>query len=118
MTLIQLTSSPNPTLRNHKLLLLIYPLPPTYIPSLHSLYPDLEIVHLPSPWFTSDLSAVSSDDWKDTTILLTGNGVPDKEDVPRMEVVQLPSAGADWVVGSGLFRETKVAFCTANGVHG
>ncbi|KAF3771303.1 hypothetical protein M406DRAFT_240378, partial [Cryphonectria parasitica EP155] len=60
-------------------------------------------------------------EWKDVTILLTGYSrefLPEKDDVPKLQYVQLSSAGANAIVSDPLYTDTDVAFCTANGVHG
>lgn len=108
---------PNKTLQGHKLLALVLE---TWQPSendieeVRSKYPDLEVQ-------VAKLEELSKDDLKDVTILLTGfsrSTLPSKDDVPKLEYVQLTSAGANLVVSDPLFSETNVAFCTANGVHG
>lgn len=108
---------PNKTLQGQKLLVL---LGDTWKPSSGELkavkqrYPDLEIQ-------TGSKSEITKDEWKDVTILVTGysrEGLPELDDVPKLEYVQLSSAGANAIVSDPLYTDTDVAFCTANGVHG
>ena len=115
MTLIQINS--NKTLKGHKALLLTQKPVEEFVQSLQSQFPDLEIV---SRQVGADRSIASIPDelWKDTTILVTGSGLPTREQAPKLQYVQLTSAGADSVVKSPLFKEKDIAFCTANGVHG
>lgn len=107
---------PNKTLKGHKLLAAL----PLWKPSKQDVdavkakYPDLEVQ-------VSEVGEVTKEQWKDVTVLLTGysrEGLPEKDAVPRLEYVQLSSAGANAVVSDPLFTDTDVAFCTANGVHG
>lgn len=108
---------PNKTLHGHKLIVLVLP---SWTPSekdideVRSKYPGLVVQ-------VAELDKLTKDDWKDVTILLTGfsrTTLPNKDDVPKLEYVQLTSAGANLVVSDPLFSETDIAFCTANGVHG
>lgn len=107
---------PNKTLKGHKLLVAL----PSWKPSKEEVdavkaqYPDLEVL-------VGEFSKITKEQWKDVTVLLTGyspEGLPDKDAVPRLEYVQLSSAGANAVASDPLFTDTDVAFCTANGVHG
>lgn len=117
MTLIRLGQNPpNKRLEGHKLLVAL----PSFKPSkeeveeVKSRYPGLEVQ-------LSSVKDVTREEWKDVTILVTGynsEGLPDKDDVPNLEYVQLSSAGANLVVSDPLYKDTDIAFCTANGVHG
>ncbi|KAK8019177.1 hypothetical protein PG990_004315 [Apiospora arundinis] len=80
-------------------------------------HPGLRVVaHDQNTWrdraFPRDL------DWAHATMLLSGAVFPDPDVAPRMEYIQLQSAGADPVNQTPIFRETDVAVCTTNGVHG
>lgn len=117
MTLVRFGQKPpNKTLKGHKLLVAL----PSFKPSkeevdeLKSRYPGLEVQ-------LGSVKDVTKEEWKDVTILVTGynsEGLPDKDDVPNLEYVQLSSAGANLVVSDPLYKDTDIAFCTANGVHG
>lgn len=120
MVLVRLYDKPPPnkTLQGHKLLVLKLPAfsEPTDrdIDELRRAYPGLVVQ-------VARLADLTPADWHDVTVLLTGSSratLPRKEDVPKLEYVQLTSAGANSVVADPLFSETDVAFCTANGVHG
>lgn len=117
MTLIK---APNPTLKGHKLFLLpSYPTPQHSIDSLRTKFPDLEIVVRQRPFKHTDANEeLSEDEWKDVTIFLTGSAVPDAERAPNLAYVQLTSAGINHLLNNSIFRDTDIAFCTANGVHG
>ncbi|KAK7952690.1 D-isomer specific 2-hydroxyacid dehydrogenase [Apiospora aurea] len=80
-------------------------------------HPGLKIVvHDQDTWrdrtFPQDL------DWAHTTLLLTGAVFPSPDVAPRLEYIQLQSAGADPINQTPIFKETDVAVCTTNGVHG
>uniref|UniRef100_L2FHD7 D-isomer specific 2-hydroxyacid dehydrogenase n=1 Tax=Colletotrichum fructicola (strain Nara gc5) TaxID=1213859 RepID=L2FHD7_COLFN len=111
---------PNPTLKGQKLLILSQFKPDDdYYAKLHSQFPDLKVVYhelgFPEkkPGSTFDES-----EWKDVTILLTGSALPDPEQAPKLQYVQLQSAGANHILKHPLFTDTDAVFATANGVHG
>ncbi|KAI1393335.1 uncharacterized protein F4822DRAFT_8819 [Hypoxylon trugodes] len=115
------TMSGNKDLKGHKLLLIVPWDPPEgYIEDLHKTFPGLEIVL--SNWDTWKESTlpptITDEDWKSVTILLTGPKFPTKEAAPKLQLVQLQSAGANYILDNPLFKDTDIAFCTANGVHG
>jgi len=119
-TMTLLMSEPNRTLKGHKLLILS-PMPASQhlIDQIKALFPDLEIAYHQLAWGVRDTSSVvPSGEWKDVTILLTGSGLPEKEQAPKLQYVQLFSAGANHILDHPLFKETDIVFCTANGVHG
>lgn len=107
---------PNKTLEGHKLLLLLgdYNPPADELEAVKQKYPDLAIQ-------SGKKKDITKEEWRDVTILVTGHnreGLPDKDDVPNLQYVQLSSAGANLIVTDPLYTDTDVAFCTANGVHG
>ncbi|OTA99104.1 hypothetical protein M426DRAFT_68412 [Hypoxylon sp. CI-4A] len=113
--------STNKDLKGHKLLLLVPWDPPSgYIDSLNKTYPGLEVIHANwDTWQQQTLpSHITEEDWKSVTILLTGARFPTKEAAPNLKLVQLQSAGANFVLDNPLFTDTDIAFCTANGIHG
>ncbi|KAI0128677.1 D-isomer specific 2-hydroxyacid dehydrogenase [Xylariales sp. AK1849] len=112
-------SSVNGSLKGHQLLIIspIAP-PPEWVDKVKKKYSDLDVVHYAkNPWGL-DRSATTDIDWKNVTVLLTGPLVPTIEEAPKLEVVQLQSAGANYLLDHPTFKDTDVAFCTANGVHG
>ncbi len=117
MTLIP---APNKTLKGHKLLILtVMETPPAALESIKAEFPNLEIVtyrtefnrHDPTPPFPPE-------EWRDVTILLTFAIVPKPHEAPKLQYVQLLSAGANLILDTPLFKETDVTFASANGVHG
>lgn len=110
----------NPTLKGHKLLILSpYPASQAYIDGLRAKFPDLKIVTDTKHFADSDPHGGDLDkEWKDVTVLNTGSTIPDVGQAPKLEFVQLVSAGANHIVNRPLYKDTDVAFCTANGVHG
>ena len=116
-----LSGQPNPTLKGHKLLMLgPWPVPDSFISRLGDLFPDLQVAARPRPFMEQDPLAggLAADDWRDVTMLLAATTVPDPDSAPKMQYVQLVSAGANHMMHKPLFEETDVALCTANGVHG
>uniref|UniRef100_A0A8H7K9T7 D-isomer specific 2-hydroxyacid dehydrogenase NAD-binding domain-containing protein n=1 Tax=Bionectria ochroleuca TaxID=29856 RepID=A0A8H7K9T7_BIOOC len=118
MTLIKLSSGSD--LKGHKLVLYApRPTPPEAVAHLKAKFPGLEIAVYHKQFFDTDpYQDISREEWKNVTILVTGSMIPDPEAVPKLQYVQLFSAGANHVVNKPLFQETDVALCTANGVHG
>ncbi|KAK1770037.1 D-isomer specific 2-hydroxyacid dehydrogenase [Phialemonium atrogriseum] len=114
-------AAPNRSLEGHKLLLLIPEAPPQeYLDRLHTNFPGLEVVYHRLDWReTKTQTLFPEEEWKDITILLaSGNALPTKDLAPKLQYVQLMSAGANHVLKNPLFSDTDIAFCTANGVHG
>ncbi|KAI5867913.1 hypothetical protein GGS23DRAFT_608466 [Durotheca rogersii] len=114
-------SPPNKELTGHKLLLLVPWEPPAgYVDGLRARFPGLEVVH--ENWDTWSQPTLpphlTEEDWSTVTVLLTGPKFPTREAAPRLQLVQLQSAGANFILDNPLFKDTNIAFCTANGVHG
>jgi hypothetical protein len=111
----------NKNLDGHKLLILTKEPPPAEkVERLKSLFSGLKIEHRAADWATKKLDdGWTDEDWKDVTILVSGNTFPaDKEVAPKLQYVQLQSAGANMILKHPLFTDADVQFCTANGVHG
>lgn len=113
-------STPNKTLKGHKLITLIDFQPIDYlVADLQSTFPDLEIISRNVSWHSQQGDQdIPESDWQTATVLLTGSTIPKPESAKKLELVQLTSAGANHVLDTPLFKDTDVAFCTANGVHG
>lgn len=111
--------APDKSLKGHKLLILSPWKPPAeYVRKLQEEHPGLEVVHYELAWGGKASGKVPQEEWKDVTILLTGSSLPSREEAPKLEYVQLMSAGANHILNHPLFLGTEIAFCTANGVHG
>lgn len=118
--MIMLLPPPNPTLKGQKLLILSQFKPDDdFYAKLHSQFPDLKVVYheLGFPEKKPG-STFNESEWKDVTILLTGSALPDPEQAPKLQYVQLQSAGANHILKHPLFTDTDAVFATANGVHG
>jgi hypothetical protein len=89
------------------------------ISRLRDRFPELEVAIHNTPFDMIKYSdAIPRDCWQDVTILNTGSCLPTPELAPKLELVQLMSAGANFVVDKPVFQDTEIAFCSANGVHG
>ncbi|PNY29613.1 D-isomer specific 2-hydroxyacid dehydrogenase, partial [Tolypocladium capitatum] len=108
---------PNATLKGHKLLLLTpWPVSAAQLARLRDRFPDLAVeARRPARGETLDDAEAL---WRDVTILVTGGALPEPEQAPRLQYVQLLSAGAEFVVDKPVFTDTDIVFCTASGVHG
>ncbi|KAL2166242.1 hypothetical protein VTG60DRAFT_3082 [Thermothelomyces hinnuleus] len=111
----------NKTLKGHKLLIIApWQAPAGFLEKLAAAFPDLQVVYHVHSLATTPPStdAIPDQTWRDVTILLTFNTLPTPEQAPKLQYVQLLSAGANHVLNKPVFKDTEVAFCTANGVHG
>ncbi|KAK6447289.1 hypothetical protein FP744_10003539 [Trichoderma asperellum] len=110
----------NHTLTGHKLLLLTpQECPEPYLTTLRDRFPELQVVARTTPFDTVAYNdSVPVDYWDGVTILMTGSSLPTIEQAPKLEFVQLLSAGADFILRQPIFTDTNIAFCSANGVHG
>ena len=116
MTLIKM-QPPNKTLKGHKLLLVVQKAPPPEsLARIQSLFSDLRIqVHeLSSEEQAGELEKA----WNDASIVQTDVKLPTIEQAPKLQFVQITSAGANAILDKPIFKDTDIAFCTANGVHG
>ncbi|KAK4209999.1 oxidoreductase-like protein [Rhypophila decipiens] len=111
------------TLKGHKLLIVTaVGAPAAYLQKLKTEFPDLEIdTHILNGRFLNkpqEVDQVPPEKWKDVTILVTFNVLPTPEQAPKLEYVQLFSAGVNHIIKLPIFTDTEISFCTANGVHG
>lgn len=126
-----MASSINPTLKGHKLLILLGITGPPkillgatfeheWIAELNKLFVDLEIITVRgTSWNTPAFKDQFPDEkWENVTILVTGSALPDLKIAPKLQYVQLQSAGANHVLNNPLVKDTDIAICTASGVHG
>jgi hypothetical protein len=113
----QLATGSNPTLKGHKLLIVIpMDVPQSFLDATKAEFPDLEVVHQKLEW--GQVASLPDEVWKDVTVLMTLATLPTAEQAPKLQFVQLVSAGANHILDKPLFKDTNVKFCTANGVHG
>ncbi|CAG8972032.1 hypothetical protein HYALB_00004896 [Hymenoscyphus albidus] len=104
----------NTKLEGHKVVILLwYDSPPAFIPHLQAKHPGLQIL-----WHNCNTTKVLPEGtWKDTTALLTWDIIPELEEVPKLQLVQLTSSGANHCFGKGIYEKEDVVFCTSNGTH-
>jgi hypothetical protein len=100
----------NKNLDGHKLLILTKDAPTEKLERLKSQFPGLKIEHRKADWGAKVLDDSWTDEnWKDVTILLTGNTFPaSKEVAPKLQYVQLQSAGANMLLKHPLFTDSDV----------
>lgn len=103
------------------LVIMPWDLPSSFTHDISAVSPGIEIINhrlADHERYDQEIPAAISQDVLDrVTVLFTWNAIPAKEKVPRLEYVQLLSAGCNHVIGKPVFDETEIAFCTANGVH-
>ncbi|KAI0393593.1 D-isomer specific 2-hydroxyacid dehydrogenase [Xylariaceae sp. FL0594] len=107
----------NRDLTGHRLLLVMSRVPEGWSAHLRSRFPGLEIAHAEvDPWSEFG-KKLGEEAWHDATVLFTGPQLPAApEQAPGLQLVQLQSAGANYVLEEKVFRDTDVPFCTSNGV--
>jgi len=54
---------------------------------------------------------------KQATILLVDWTIPNIEQVPNLKILQLSIAGFDSIVKKPLYTDTRITFCTSNGIY-
>jgi phosphoglycerate dehydrogenase-like enzyme len=62
-------------------------------------------------------SDIPEEVWANTDILYTGSLLPEVENVPRLQWVQVHSAGVDNLLPNPLFTDTSVLLTTTSGIH-
>ena len=100
------------------LVLMPWELPTAFIEETKAANPGLEVIaHVCGRHDTGIPSEIPTETWSRATVLFTWKAIPPKELMPKLEYIQLLSAGCNHVADSAFFKETDVSFCTANGVH-
>lgn len=105
------------SLKGKAIILSTIPAPPASIQAIRDRFPDLELILHVVPWGSKELP-FDEKEWADTDVLLTATVLPTIEQAPNIKYVQLTSAGANHIIGNPFFKDTKIPFSTANGVHG
>lgn len=108
--------------KEHVLIALPMPEPKSQIDALRSKFPQIEFTwqQVAFTFHPSDLyEAISPAVYKDISIICTFSALPKrKEDAPKLEVVQLMSAGSNQLEDTWIWEDEDVAVCTASGIHG
>ncbi|KAI2638293.1 D-isomer specific 2-hydroxyacid dehydrogenase [Xylaria nigripes] len=116
------TRASNPGLTGHKLLILSdQKIPTASLDRLYAKFPGLQIVQCkvnPFKDLTAPIPDLLEEDWKTVTVLLTGPRLPTIEQAPKLQLVQLQTAGANYILENPLFKNTNIPFCSANGIAG
>lgn len=100
------------------LALMSWDLPSWFTEKLPTVSPGIEVITYRTVRGAQEVpDDIPQDVWDQVTVLFTWTEVPPKGKAPRLQYVQLLSAGCNHMIGKPLFDDTDVAFCTANGVH-
>ncbi|KAI9726210.1 MAG: hypothetical protein M1828_001884 [Chrysothrix sp. TS-e1954] len=103
-------------LSGHLLCAIPFPQPTQVIDNIKSRYPNLKVTFIQTklPQTGSDAQTVSSDVWKDVTLLSTLYDLP-----PSLEQAPLlVSAGSDHIEESELYTKSNILITTSSGIHG
>lgn len=100
------------------LILMPWDPPAWFTDALPKISPGIKIITHKCSMYDKEVPAeITQETWDSVTIFFTWNALPAKGQAPNLQYVQLLSAGCNHVIGTPLFEETDVTFCTANGVH-
>ena len=108
--------------KDQLLLLLPQDEPTEAVKQLRKKFPQIDIIfHEVS--FTFDLDKIASElpdgIWDDATILCTLAAFPKKiEQAPKLDFVQLLSAGSNQIQKNPIYTDSKIPIATATGIHG
>lgn len=92
--------------------------PESYLKSLSDISPGIRVITYKTTMYAKEVpKEISDETWSEVTVLFTWNLLPTKEQAPNLRYVQLLSAGCNQILGKPIFEETKIDFCTSNGVH-
>ena len=89
------------SLEGHKVLLILsFPIPKPWIDDLKVKYTGLKVEWVIWDGFRKRglPPNLSDDDWKKVTILITGYDYPEPEMVPNLKLIQLVTAGSNYLV--------------------
>ncbi|CAG9991002.1 unnamed protein product [Clonostachys byssicola] len=101
-------------------LLVITPFAPAqaWIDDLRKKVPDIKVHVHPTKMYSKEVPEdIPVDVWENATALYTWKAFPSIELAPKLQYVQLHSAGANQILGLPLFEKTDIVFSTSNGVH-
>ncbi|GFN13488.1 D-isomer specific 2-hydroxyacid dehydrogenase family protein [Aspergillus tubingensis] len=101
------------------LLLFIQPFAPPdqWLQRVRQANPGIRVEYHHVEMYAKELPPISKETWAEATILFTWQLFPPKEWVPKLQYIQLLSAGCNQLLGMPLFEDTDIAFCTSNGNH-
>lgn len=95
--------------------------PKAIVSALRKKFPDIDIIYHQVS-FTQSLAdahaEVPSHLWKKATVLCTFNSLPEKNEAPHLNWLQLLSAGSNHIQGTPLWEDKDVTITTASGIHG
>ena len=108
--------------KDYVLVLLPQAEPKDILDSLRNKFPKAEFRYQQVP-FTTDVEilrkAVPSEIWHDITVLYTLFSFPEKlSDAPKLELVQLASAGSNQIQRNPIYTDSKIDISTSTGIHG
>lgn len=101
-------------------LLVITPFAPAqaWIDDLRKKVPGINVHVYPTEMYAKEIPKdIPADVWENTTALYTWKAFPSIGLAPKLQYVQLHSAGANQILGLPLFEKTDIVFSTSNGVH-
>lgn len=97
------------------------PEPKGIVAALRKKFPDIDIIYHQVTFSHSVAEAradVPAHLWEKATILCTFNSLPDKDEAPHLDWLQLLSAGSNHIQGTPVWEDKDVTITTASGIHG
>ena len=111
--------------KEHILCLLPYPEPKEIVQSLRQKFPNIDITYhevrftLDAEQQRQDLAKLPKTIWQDVTILYTLFSLPSKlTDVPKLQLVQLASAGSNQVQKHPIYTDSDIPIAPRAGSMG
>ncbi|KAJ6144635.1 D-isomer specific 2-hydroxyacid dehydrogenase [Penicillium chermesinum] len=81
-------------------------------------FPNFDFIfHLKTWGEPRAVETVPDEDWKKTVALFTPSALPAPEQVPKLQFVQLSSAGANMIINHPLYKDTNITFTSAKGAY-
>ena len=95
--------------------------PTDILHALRKRFPDVDIIYH-RVRFTHSLAEAHADVpshlWEKATVLCTFNSLPEKDEAPHLNWLQLLSAGSNHIQGTPVWEDKDVTITTASGIHG
>lgn len=90
------------------------PEPTDLIKHLSKKFPEVEVTVLPLGYYAFGTLEIDPKQFADKTIIMTFDVLPKKlEDAPKLQWVQLPSAGANHINQTPVYKESDITITTA-----
>lgn len=81
-------------------------------------FPNFDFIFQVKPWGEPrTVETIPDEEWRKVVALLTPSTLPTPEQVPKLQFVQLTSAGANMIIDKPLYTDTDITFTSAKGAY-